>query len=41
MNGNEWVSSEMLRLVNEVMRTAPLIEADTDRVTMRVPVEVF
>lgn len=36
---NERVLSVMLRLVNEVMRAAPLAEADSDGV--RVPVKVF
>lgn len=36
---NERVLSAMLRLVNEVMRAAPLAEADADGV--RVPVEAL
>lgn len=41
MNGNKPASSVMLRLVNEVMRAAQLMEADTDRATARVPVQVL
>lgn len=39
MNGNDRASSAMLCLVNEVMRAAPLAEADADGV--HVPMEVF